>query len=236
MKKLIMLAIALAFVCMSVSIPVHAGDTDFKALYAKDPECFMSLNYEGVEGPAPKYWLMDDPKPARLFVRIDGEEWLKQRELLAVDSHEYLPCFNGKTVGPAWLCGDLVPTDEAIATPAAAPVIMPKTFTVYFDFDKSNIKDDQLATLNEAVAYARQGGVADVKFEAFCDFRGSDGYNVKLGQARADAVALWMADNGLDLPVEKVNNGKGKSLIRALVNGIFCKDCWSDRKVDITIE
>jgi outer membrane protein OmpA-like peptidoglycan-associated protein len=231
MKKLIILTIAAAFIFMSVSMPVHAGDTDFKALYAKDPECFMSLNYEGVEGPAPKYWLMDDPQPARLFVRIDGEEWLAQREMLAIDSHEYLSCFNGKTVGPAWLCGELVPTNEEIAAPAP----MPKTFVVYFDFDKANIKTDQIATLKEAMAYAQQGGVADVKFSASCDFRGSDAYNMTLGQKRADAVALWMADHGLDLPIETVNNGKGRSLIRALVNGIFCKDCWSDRKVNITI-
>jgi len=152
--------------------------------------------------------------------------------MLTIAADKRISCFESNTVDAAWLCPEYI---KEIMPVVKAPTEK-KVFYVYFDFNKSNIKDEQVPILKAAIDYAKLGGTVDIKLETSCDFRGSVAYNFKLGEDRADAVALWFADNGLDLPISIDNYGEERSMIRSLVNGIFCPDCWADRKVKVTVE
>jgi outer membrane protein OmpA-like peptidoglycan-associated protein len=86
------------------------------------------------------------------------------------------------------------------------------------------------------VNYAQIFGYAKLEFVASCDYRGSDAYNMDLGKRRAAAVQHWLIENGLNVDTfSVVNNGDRFSPTR-IMKGLFCPDCWEDRKVEITIE
>lgn len=202
----------------------------FNAVYDKGPECFMSLDYTLHQGAAPGVWVIKYDKPMfeRKYLSDTGDLWRDGSST----GEEVLPLVMGRTVLPAWFCPEPAPVVIAAATP---PVFEPKTFVVYFDFDKDIIRADQEDVLKEAAEYAAANGEAFVELKAFCDFRGTNDYNVDLGERRAVAVEHWLIENGTAPQRFAVYNfGEDESPVRQLA-GKFCKDCWSDRRVEITI-
>jgi peptidoglycan-associated lipoprotein len=68
--------------------------------------------------------------------------------------------------------------------------------TVYFDYDRSDIRADARPMLRanaEAIGNT-QGGVV---VEGHCDERGSEEYNLALGERRANAVKRYLVDLGV---------------------------------------
>ena len=70
----------------------------------------------------------------------------------------------------------------APGVPAASPLK-----DVFFDFDKSNLRDDQKAALNEDVSWLKANARAKLTLEGHCDERGTAEYNLGLGERRAKA-------------------------------------------------
>ena len=75
------------------------------------------------------------------------------------------------------------PTPAATSAPAASPLK-----DVFFDFDKSAIKDDQKAALGDDVTWLKAHAGAKLTIEGHCDERGTAEYNLALGERRAKAV------------------------------------------------
>ena len=69
--------------------------------------------------------------------------------------------------------------------------------TVYFDYDRSAIRDDQRGTLRANAAAIRDGSWQTVVIEGHCDERGSEEYNLALGERRANAVRQYLVDSGV---------------------------------------
>lgn len=69
--------------------------------------------------------------------------------------------------------------------------------TVYFDLDKSVIRDDAKETLNHDAEILRQNADVTVKVEGHCDERGSTQYNLALGERRAHAVRDYLTSLGV---------------------------------------
>jgi len=133
-----------------------------------------------------------------------------------------------------WAGGDLYgPISFACPAEPEPAVIVDAEFVVFFDFDMSNIRADQLATLEDALAYAKMYD-APIALDGFCDFRGSNEYNIALGDRRASAVKAWFVENGID-PDRISTASYGELGVRDLV-GRFCKECFKDRKVTIKIK
>jgi outer membrane protein OmpA-like peptidoglycan-associated protein len=83
------------------------------------------------------------------------------------------------------------------AMPAAEPMLAPKSWVVYFDFDKSDLSDQSLATIADAVAYAGTSSSSLVVVEGHTDLAGSSDYNDGLAADRAEVVANRMRDTGV---------------------------------------
>jgi len=64
--------------------------------------------------------------------------------------------------------------------------------SVYYDFDKSDIKPEQLPTVEDNAKYLREQQSLKVRVEGNADERGSREYNLALGQKRAESVAKTM--------------------------------------------
>ena len=110
-------------------------------------------------------------------------------------------------------CGGSTPPPEAKApapapAPAAAQIV--RSFQVFFDFDKSNIRPDARPIIEEAANNARKGGASRINLTGHTDRAGSDAYNQRLSVRRAEAVKNYMVSKGI--PANRIyTEGKGKA-------------------------
>jgi peptidoglycan-associated lipoprotein len=113
----------------------------------------------------------------------------------------------------------------AKATPQAAPAAsaprgaattvsvraMPQARSIYYEYDKSEIKPEGVKTIDAHAQYLRVHPEVKVKVEGNADERGSAEYNLALGQRRADAVMQRMTILGVPSDrIETVSFGKEK--------------------------
>ena len=85
--------------------------------------------------------------------------------------------------------------------------------SVYYDFDRSEIKAEYRPMIEAHAGYLRDHAQATVRIEGNCDERGSREYNLALGQRRADGVRKALALLGVaDSRIETVSWGEEKPL------------------------
>jgi peptidoglycan-associated lipoprotein len=73
---------------------------------------------------------------------------------------------------------------------------------VFFDYDESTIKDDQRAVLQKNMDWLRRWTSVRITVEGHTDSRGTNEYNLSLGERRAAAVKDYLA--GLGLAADRV--------------------------------
>lgn len=80
----------------------------------------------------------------------------------------------------------------------------------YFDFDKSELRVDVRAALDEHAAYLRnKNGI--IRLEGHGDERGTREYNLALGERRARAIANYLAIQGVpNSQIETISYGEEK--------------------------
>lgn len=87
---------------------------------------------------------------------------------------------------------------EAPVTEAAPqPVALPGLQRIHFDFDQYVLTDEARATLAANADYLKANGSVRVKIEGHCDERGSDEYNLALGERRALAAQNYLVSLGI---------------------------------------
>lgn len=74
---------------------------------------------------------------------------------------------------------------------------------VYFDFDKSDLRDDAKASLREHAETLRANPGLLVLIEGHCDERGTEEYNIALGERRATRVREYLVELGVDPSILK---------------------------------
>ena len=87
--------------------------------------------------------------------------------------------------------------------------------TIYFDYDKAAIRSDQRANLRadfETIDSQKDLGV--VTLQGNCDERGSEEYNLALGERRAASVKKYLVDLGIPASrLRTVSFGESKSAV-----------------------
>jgi len=73
----------------------------------------------------------------------------------------------------------------------------PGPYQVSFDFNSATLKSEALQTLQRAAAALPKEGTSRLKVVAKTDTKGSDSYNQKLSDARAEAVRTALASDGV---------------------------------------
>ncbi len=107
------------------------------------------------------------------------------------------------------------PAPPAAAAPSAAPSAAASPLKdVFFDFDKSNIKDDQKAALADDVAWLKSNANAKATIEGHCDERGTVEYNLALGERRAKATKDYLIAAGIAADrVSTISYGKERPFV-----------------------
>jgi peptidoglycan-associated lipoprotein len=70
--------------------------------------------------------------------------------------------------------------------------------TVYFDFDKSNIKTSEVPKIEQVAAMIKTMSGKALRIEGHCDERGTEEYNRALGERRALSVREYLVTLGVD--------------------------------------
>jgi len=71
-----------------------------------------------------------------------------------------------------------------------------KDQTVYFDYDKSNVKPSEVDKLKEVARRMKNFEGMALRIEGHCDERGTEEYNRSLGDKRAQAIREFLASEG----------------------------------------
>lgn len=94
---------------------------------------------------------------------------------------------------------DSIDRANAAAAAAADQANMRAALTqvIHFDFDQSNLKDDARAALDAMVPILNANTDVTIRIAGHADERGSDEYNLALGQRRAAAAKKYLTDHGV---------------------------------------
>jgi peptidoglycan-associated lipoprotein len=96
---------------------------------------------------------------------------------------------------------------------------------VYFDYDKDEIRDDARATLDTKVAILNANTAVRLRIAGHTDDRGSDEYNLALGQRRAASVQRYLVAHGVAASrFETVSFGKERPVAQGENEGAWSQN------------
>ena len=143
-----------------------------------------------------------------------------------------------KAISPNTSASTRAPVTAA-AKSVVAPVVVPahldpnsslsKNRSVYFDFDKFEVKDEYKSTVESHGKYVGSQSMLKIKIEGNGDERGGREYNLALGQKRADAVARALKIYGVkEQQIEAVSFGSEKPLAAGHDEAAWAKNRRAD--------
>lgn len=99
---------------------------------------------------------------------------------------------------------------------------------IHFDLDKSNIRPGDAATLDQKVAILQANPELRIRIGGHCDERGSDEYNLALGNRRAQSAKQYLVSHGVDAGrIETQSWGEEKPLVDG-----HDESAWSQNRRD----
>jgi peptidoglycan-associated lipoprotein len=99
---------------------------------------------------------------------------------------------------------------------------------IHFDFDKSNIRPEDAAVLDQKVSILQANADARIRVSGHCDERGSDEYNLALGNRRATSGKQYLVSHGIDAGrIETTSYGEERP-----INPAHTEDGWAANRRD----
>jgi peptidoglycan-associated lipoprotein len=92
------------------------------------------------------------------------------------------------------------PEEAAPSSPSVLTVgefFSMRVLDVFFDFDKYDLHDDSVATLDRNAVSLKERPEIFFLIEGHCDERGSEAYNLALGDKRAQAARQYLISKGI---------------------------------------
>jgi len=69
---------------------------------------------------------------------------------------------------------------------------------IYFDFDKTTLKQESFVELNKVVDFLKQNPKVSIEISGHTDSKGSDEYNLNLSQGRSQSVVDYLISQGIE--------------------------------------
>jgi len=115
----------------------------------------------------------------------------------------------------------------AVTPPAALNLTAQQLFDrdmqpIIFDYDKSDIREDQKGKLQTATNYMKSNPNVRITIEGNTDERGSEEYNLALGDRRANAVKQYLVAQGIaENRLSSVSYGEERPACNAQTEGCY---------------
>lgn len=101
---------------------------------------------------------------------------------------------------------------------------------VFFDFDRSTLRADARATLDRQASWLQKYGNVSVQIAGNADERGTEEYNLALGQRRANSAADYLKARGVaDARITTISYGKDRPTCLE-----HNEQCWAQNRNAIT--
>jgi len=98
----------------------------------------------------------------------------------------------------------------------------------YFDYDESTLRMDARTDLEKDAQWLKRFPSVQVLLEGHCDDRGTEAYNLALGQQRAVAARDYLVSLGVaESRIRTVSYGKERPFCEAQTDG-----CWQENRRD----
>ena len=98
----------------------------------------------------------------------------------------------------------------AVAAQPAAKVVVLAFEDIHFDFDKATLKPEAQTILKRNIQILKENPKAQVRIAGYTSASGTDAYNQKLSERRANAVKGYLVSEGLISPDRLSVIGYGK--------------------------
>ena len=94
---------------------------------------------------------------------------------------------------------------------------------VYFDYDRAELRDDARERLTKNAEWLRSHSQFEVTIEGHCDERGTNEYNLALGERRAGAARDYMSSLGVNVSrLRSISYGEERGQCTA-----SAESCWA---------
>jgi peptidoglycan-associated lipoprotein len=101
---------------------------------------------------------------------------------------------------------------------------------IFFDTDRSTLTQQAIATLDRQSAWLQQYPQVNIWIAGNCDERGTEEYNLALGQRRANADRDYLVAHGIARGrVETISYGKSRP-----IDGASTPEAWAQNRNGIT--
>ena len=90
-----------------------------------------------------------------------------------------------------------VSEDHVLQFPLASIQVPVLIDNIFYDFDKYSLRKESETALDELVKLLEQNPNVTIELSAHCDYKGSDAYNKKLSQRRAETVVRYLIEKGI---------------------------------------
>jgi OmpA-OmpF porin, OOP family len=117
--------------------------------------------------------------------------------------------------------------------PPPPPMVSPPSFMVFFDWDRSNLSQQALATIQQAANAFKTKGNARITATGHTDTSGPEAYNMALSLRRANAVKDALVRNGVPAQAITVVGMGEKGLLVPTADGVREPQ---NRRVEIVIQ
>jgi peptidoglycan-associated lipoprotein len=85
---------------------------------------------------------------------------------------------------------------------------------IYFDFDSSDVKKDQIPRVEVNAEFIKEQKAYDIKIEGNCDSRGTNEYNMALGERRALSAKKYLVNLGVnEAKLSTISYGEERMLL-----------------------
>jgi peptidoglycan-associated lipoprotein len=109
--------------------------------------------------------------------------------------------------------------DRAAAAEAAS---LKDLSRIYFDFDRADLSSEAREILGKVAGLLKASPKKTLTIEGNCDDRGTNEYNLALGQQRADAAARYLQTLGIDRKrIKTISYGEERPVCSEAT-----EDCW----------
>ena len=103
---------------------------------------------------------------------------------------------------------------------------------IYFDFDRADLRPEARATLDAKIPLFNANPGMRIRISGNADERGSDEYNLALGQRRAQSAKAYLVQHGIDASrIDIVSNGEEQPVCEANTEACYQQNRRDDFEI-----